>query len=131
MNNDCIFCKIIKNEIPSNKVYEDANFLAFMDIQPVSDGHLLVIPKTHVEWMQDADDETVAGAFKISKKLMTSIKNSIGCDYVQVSVVGKDIPHFHIHLIPRYFDDGFKGYETKTYKEGESKVIAEKIISVL
>lgn len=131
MNNDCIFCKIIKYEIPSTKVYEDDKFLAFMDIQPVSDGHLLIIPKEHIEWMQDVDDETISEIFKLSKKLMISLKKGIECDYVQVSVVGKDVPHFHIHLMPRYLNDGLAGYQTKTYEDGEMQKIAEKIISKL
>ena len=128
MNNDCIFCKIIKNEIPSTKIYEDEKFLAFMDIQPVSDGHLLIIPKTHIEWMQEAGDETISEIFILSKKIMISLKNGIGCDYVQVSIVGKDVPHFHIHLIPRYLNDGLAGYQTKKYEDGEMQKIADKII---
>ncbi len=131
MNNDCIFCKIVNNEIPSTKVYEDENFLAFMDIQPVSNGHLLIIPKEHIEWMQEAGDETISEIFKLSKKLMISLKKGIGCDYVQVSVVGKDVPHFHIHLIPRYLNDGLAGYQTKKYEDGEMQKIADKIISKL
>jgi histidine triad (HIT) family protein len=102
---NCIFCKIVKKEIPCAKVYEDENFLAFLDIQPVSNGHILIISKKHIVWMQDADDETISGIFKLSKKLMIATKNGINCDYVQVSIVGKDVPHFHIHLIPRYFKD--------------------------
>lgn len=128
---DCIFCKIIKKEIPCEKVYEDENFLSFLDIQPVSDGHLLVVPKKHVVWMQEADDETISEIFKLSKKLMLAIKKGIGCDYVQLSIVGKDVPHFHIHLIPRYFNDKLSMFQTKKYKEGESTEAAQKIIAVL
>jgi histidine triad (HIT) family protein len=131
MNNDCIFCKIVKKEIPCAKIYEDENFLAFLDIQPVSDGHLLIIPKKHVVYMQEADDETISGIFKLSKKLMLAVKNGIKCDYVQVSVVGKDIPHFHIHLIPRYFNDGFPQFAREKYQDGESSEVAQKIISAL
>lgn len=131
MNNECIFCKIVKNEIPSTKVYEDDKFLAFMDIQPVSDGHLLIIPKEHIEWMQDADNETISEIFKLSKRLMISLKKGTVCDYVQVSVVGKDVPHFHVHLIPRYLNDGLEGFKTKKYEDGEMQIVAEKIISKL
>lgn len=131
MNNECIFCKIIKNEIPSTKIYEDDKFLSFMDIQPVSDGHLLIIPKEHIEWMQDADNETISEIFKLSKRLMISLKKGIECDYVQVSVVGKDVPHFHVHLIPRYLNDGLEGFKTKKYENNEMQILAEKIISKL
>jgi len=128
---DCIFCKISKSEIPSAKVYEDANFFAFLDINPVSDGHILIIPKKHVVWMQEADDETISGIFKLAKKLMLALKSGLNCDYVQVSIVGKDVPHLHVHLIPRHFNDGFPQFETKKYKDGESEVVVKKIISAL
>jgi histidine triad (HIT) family protein len=128
---NCIFCKIVKKEVPADLVYEDENFFAFLDIQPVSDGHMLVVPKKHVEWMQDADNETIAGIFKLSKKLILAIKNGLKCDYVQVSVGGTDVPHFHIHLIPRYFDDGLPKFSTKKYKDGESNRIVKKIIEAL
>ena len=127
----CIFCKIVKKEIPCEKVYENEAFLAFLDIQPVNHGHLLIIPKDHIEWMQKADDETVAGIFKLAKKLMLAMKNSFECDYVQVSVVGTDVPHFHVHLIPRYLDDGHGSFQTKKYKEGEMAEVAQKIKSSL
>lgn len=128
---NCIFCKIVKKEIPCVKVYEDKNFLAFLDIEPVSDGHLLIIPKKHIVWMQEADDETIAGIFQLSKKLMNSIKNGIGCDYVQVSVGGTDIPHFHIHLIPRYLDDGLPKFATKKFNQEEAGEIIRKITKAL
>lgn len=126
---NCIFCKIVKNEIPSSKVYEDAKFLAFLDIMPVSDGHILIIPKEHVVWMQEASDEMVADIFKLTKKLMTAVKTGIECDYVTVSVVGKDVPHFHVHLIPRYIDDTLSSWPTKKYEINEAEEIVKKITS--
>ena len=128
MNNNCIFCKIVEKKIPCAKVYEDKKFLSFLDIQPVSDGHLLIIPKKHIVWMQEAEDEVIAKIFQLSKKLMLAIKNGIKCDYVQVSIVGKDIPHFHIHLIPRYLKDNLPQFQTKKYQDGESSEVAKKII---
>ena len=128
---NCIFCKIIKKEIPCNKIYEDNAFLAFLDIQPVSDGHMLIIPKKHIVWMQEAEDETIAEIFKLTKKLMLAVKNGMECDYVQVSIVGKDVPHFHIHLIPRYFNDGFPQFATKKYQDDKSSEVAQKIIQAL
>jgi len=94
---DCIFCKIVKKEIPCAKIYEDADFLSFIDIQPLSLGHTLIIPKKHIAWMQEADNEIITDIFKLTKKLMLAIKNALGCDYVQLSVIGKDIQHFHGH----------------------------------
>ena len=124
---NCIFCKIVKNEIPSEKIYEDEKFLVFLDIQPVLYGHLLIIPKKHVIWMQDASDETIAGIFTLAKKLMPILIKNLNYDFVNINVNGKDIPHFHVHLIPRLFNDGLGSWETKTYKEGEMKEISKKI----
>ncbi len=128
---DCIFCKISKGEIPCNKIYENEDFLVFLDIKPVSDGHLLIIPKKHIIWMQDTDDETISKIFKLTKKMMLALKNGLNCDYVQESVVGNEIPHFHIHLIPRYNGDNFRNFPTKEYKEGEVQKIIEKITQAL
>jgi len=124
---DCIFCKIIKGEISCDKVYEDENFLAFLDIKPVSHGHILIIPKKHATWMYDADDETISGIFILAKKLMLALKKGLKCDFVQIGIVGNEIPHFHVHLIPRYYGDNFKNFPTKEYKEGETKELIQKI----
>ena len=126
--NDCIFCKIAKGEIPAEKIYEDESFLAFLDIKPVSDGHLLIIPKKHEIWMQNVDDETISEIFKLTKKLMLVLKNNLPCDYVQVSVVGNEVPHFHIHLIPRHYGDHFRNFPAKEFDIEKNKEIKEKII---
>ena len=128
---NCVFCKIVKGEIPCDKVYEDKDFLVFLTIEPVSSGHLLVIPKKHVVWMQEANDEIISEIFKLSKKLMLALKNSFKCDYVEAAVVGAEVPHFHIHLIPRYFNDGLPLFPTKKYKEGEASEIVKKITQAL
>lgn len=126
--NDCIFCKIIKGDIPCNKVYEDEDFLVFLDIKPVSEGHILIIPKKHIVWMQEADDETISNIFKLTKKMMHALKKGIPCDYVQESVVGNEVPHFHIHLIPRHYGDDFKNFPTKEYKKGQEEEFVKKIM---
>lgn len=117
--------------MPKKFIYDDVKFLAFLDIQPVSSGHTLIIPKEHIVWMHEADDEIISEIFKLSKKLMIAIRNATGCDYVQLSISGTDVPHLHVHLIPRYFNDGFSRFPTKKYKEGEEKEIIEKIIQAL
>ena len=131
MNNDCIFCKIGRAEIPHDRFYEDENFLAFLDINPVNEGHTLIIPKKHVVWMQEADDETISEIFQLTKKIMLGMVKALGCNYVQVSVVGKDVAHFHIHLIPRFLNDYFPLHPTKKYKDNEAKEVAQKLISAL
>lgn len=115
MNENCLFCKIITGVIPNSKIYETDDFLAFLDIHPVSKGHTLLIPKTHYTWMHEVPDEIIERAFSLTKKLMNTIQENLPCDYVQVSVVGKDIPHFHIHLIPRFLNDTIPQSPTVSY----------------
>ncbi len=112
---DCLFCKIVKGEVSSVKIYEDDDFLGFMNIYPVAKGHALLIPKNHVEWMQDCNDELISKSFVLTKKLMINMKDSLPCDYVQVNIVGDQIPHFHIHLIPRHFNDNLAKWPTVSY----------------
>jgi histidine triad (HIT) family protein len=127
---DCIFCKIIKGEIPAEKIYEDKKVLAFLDINPVTPGHVLLIPKEHYTMMTDVPDELLGYCYLKAKELMPKIKLGMKADYVSVSVVGLDVPHFHIHLIPRNFDDGLANFwPTKKYADGEMEKIAKKIIS--
>lgn len=111
-----VFEKIIDGEIPAVKVYEDDRFLAFLDIAPVYFGHTLLIPKEKYTWMQEAPDELISSIFIKTKELMKAIKSGIPCDYVQVGIVGNEVPHFHIHLIPRHHgvkDSGRKSYDSK------------------
>lgn len=126
-----IFQKIIDREIPATIVYEDHISIAFLDIAPVSDGHTLLVSKEVYEWMDEVPDELLGQMFIRTKKLMKAMKQGLECDFVQLSVVGKDVPHFHIHLIPRYLNDGLKGWETKTYTDNEKEEILKKITSAL
>lgn len=128
---DTIFSKIIRGEIPATKVYEDDESLAFLDIAPVSKGHTLLIPKEPYVWMQDVPDELLSSLFVKTKKLMSALKRGLKCDYVQISVVGKDVPHFHIHLIPRFFDDGLPNFPTLSYDDNEMSEIADQIKKAL
>lgn len=100
--NNCIFCKIINKEIPTNFTYEDNNFVAFLDINPIKEGHTLLIPKEHHRWMQDTPDEIIQNIFVVAKKLMQKLIEDRKCEFVKVEIIGKDVPHFHIHLIPQY-----------------------------
>ena len=110
-NVECIFCKIIKNEIPSSRVFEDEKLIAFLDINPVSHGHTLLISKKPYIWMQDVPDELLGKLFIRTKKLMIAMKSGLGCDYVQVSVVGKDgkIEVININCATERLD-GFSGH---------------------
>ncbi len=128
--NDTIFGKIIRKEIPATIVYEDEQFLAFLDINPAAKGDTLLIPKTQYRWMQDVPDQEIAAIFIKAKALMASLKNALDTDYVQLQIVGEEVPHFHIHLIPRMLGDNIHGPHV-TYAEGEATNIAERIITNL
>lgn len=132
MAQDCIFCKIVASEIPAVKVYEDEQALAFLDIKPVNKGHVLVIPKVHYATMIDAPAETVSQLFVKSQALMKAIKIAVSADFVVVSVVGVEVPHFHIHLIPRFHSDGLPlMWPTKEYGDGEMEQYVQKIKNAL
>jgi len=95
-----IFTKIINGEIPSYKVAENDNYYAFLDINPLSKGHTLVVPKKEVDYVFDLDDATFMGLFEFSKKVSKAIETSIDCIRIGLVVYGLDVPHAHIHLIP-------------------------------
>ena len=131
-NENCIFCKIINKEIPSSIIYEDDKFFCFLDINPVTKGHALLVPKEHHIWMHEVPDELLAESFIITKKLMNSMIKGLGCDYVQILVVGKDVPHFHIHIIPRHLDDKLPQLQNTSYgNDNEKNEIALKIKNAL
>ncbi len=95
-----IFTKIIKGEIPSYKVAENDKFYAFLDINPLQKGHTLVVPKQETDYIFDLDDSLLAEMMVFSKKVAQAIKNVIPCDRVGVAVIGLEVPHAHIHLVP-------------------------------
>jgi len=95
-----IFSKIVNGEIPAYKVAEDENYLAFLDIFPVAKGHTLVIPKKEVDYLFDLEDDLYAGLQVFAKKVATGLKKAIPCKKVGVLVLGLEVPHAHIHLIP-------------------------------
>ena len=125
---NCIFCKIIQKEIPATILYEDAQVISFLDIHPVTKGHALVVPKAHHEWMQEAPDELVAYSFTKAKHLMAAQKEALGADYVMVSVVGKDVPHFHIHLIPKKLSEPAHTDSHYVYSENEMDATKQQIV---
>lgn len=95
-----IFSRIIAGEIPAYKVAENDRYYAFLDINPITEGHTLVVPKVEVDYIFDLDDETLAGMMLFAKQVATKIKRKIDCKRVAVAVLGLEIPHAHIHLIP-------------------------------
>lgn len=125
-----IFSKIVRGEIPSYKVYEDENFYAFLDINPIQAGHTLVIPKKEVDYIFDLDQETYTGLMAVAKKVAKALKQAVECKRVGVAVLGMEVPHAHIHLIPlqKEADMNFRA-EKKQISADEMQEIAKKIAS--
>lgn len=95
-----IFTRIINGEIPCYKVAEDENYFAFLDINPLAKGHTLVVPKQEIDYIFDLDDQTLAGMMIFAKKVAKKIGSKIDCKRVAVVVLGLEVPHAHIHLVP-------------------------------
>lgn len=123
-----IFSKIAAGEIPSYKIAEDENFYAFLDINPVAEGHTLVIPKHEIDYIFDLDDSEYSDLQLFAKRVAKAIKKAIPCQRVGVAVMGLEVPHAHIHLIPinRETDMNFFGQKLSPAPE-RMKEIAEKI----
>jgi len=95
-----IFTKIINGEIPCYKIAEDENYFAFLDINPLAEGHTLVIPKKEVDYIFDLDEETYSGLMKFSRTVSAAIEKVISCQRIGIMVFGLEVPHAHVHLIP-------------------------------
>ncbi len=123
-----IFSKIVAGEIPSYKIAEDDRFFAFLDINPLSKGHTLVIPKQEVDYIFDLDDPTLAEMTLFAKRVARAIEKAVPCKRVGVAVIGLEVPHAHIHLIPitKESDMNFSNAKLKLEKE-EFEGIAEDI----
>lgn len=106
---NCIFCKIIAGEIPSNTIYEDDEFKVILDLAPAAKGHALILPKSHYADVYEIDEEVAGKAMKLAKKLVMHMTEVLGCDGFNIlqnnhEVAGQTVFHFHMHLIPRYKD---------------------------
>jgi len=99
---DCIFCKIIKGELPSYKIWEDENYLAFLSNMPINPGHTLVIPKSHTDYFFDLDNKTLGEVLVVSKPISEALKKTFNpkSDRIGVMIAGMGVPHAHLHLIP-------------------------------
>ena len=132
-NKDCIFCKIIKGEIPCDKVYEDKDFFAMLDIHPLNKGHTMLLPKKHVRWVNDY--EPFCSYLETARKISKAIQKAFKPTLVGYVTYGLGVPHAHIHLIPKYEDDahpnGFNADHTLDLSKEEMKNIANQIRKAL
>jgi histidine triad (HIT) family protein len=139
MMEDCLFCKIIAGKIPSEKVYEDDAVFAFLDVFPTSEGHTLVAPKKHFNRFTDMDAESVASLFEAARKITAAIEKAFSAEGSNIGindgeVAGQEIPHVHVHVIPRRKGDGGRGIKSIVWTEPDTtnlKEIAKKIREAL
>ncbi|MBI4812011.1 HIT family protein [Candidatus Falkowbacteria bacterium] len=129
---DCIFCKIVKGELPSYKVYEDRHTLAFLDISPVNYGHTLVIPKKHYVNMEEIPEKELCEVIKTVKKIGKAVKEGLGAKGYNIGVnndpvAGQIIPHLHFHIMSRAEGDGLKLWPQGKYGDGEAEEAIRKI----
>ena len=126
-----IFTKIINGEIPCYKIAENDDFFAFLDINPNAKGHTLVVPKREVNKLFDLDDKTYFGLMNFSKKVALAIEKSVSCNRVGMTVIGLEVPHVHVHLIPLNSMNDIDFKHKVSLNEEEFKAIANKISSFL
>lgn len=129
---NCLFCKIVAGELPSAKIYEDDEVLAFLDINPVNPGHTLVIPKEHYENFSATPNELLAKIMPVIDKIWGAIKEGLGADGFNLGLnngkaAGQVVSHTHFHVMPRFENDGHHLWAGKPYPEGEMEKTAEKI----
>jgi histidine triad (HIT) family protein len=129
---DCIFCKIAQGELPSEKIYEDDKVLAFLDINPVNNGHTLLITKDHYENFLSLPDDLMSYVFKKAKLIAQAVSKGTDSDGFNLginngSAAGQMIFHCHLHIIPRKENDGIKMWPGKEYQDGEIKKVSEEI----
>jgi len=133
---DCIFCKIVRGELPSYKVYEDEKTLAFLDIRPINAGHTLVVPKAHSKNIFDISSEDWQRVAEVVRNLANTIEKAILADGINIAMnnrehAGQVVDHAHVHIIPRFKGDGFKLWAQRPYKDGEAESTLAKIRAAL
>lgn len=130
---DCIFCKIVRKELPADIVFENDHIIAFLDIAPINKGHTLVIPKSHHESPSPASDEELMNLMKVASHIGRALVK--GCDYdgynlhlARGACAGQAVPHVHLHVIPRIGTDGFHwNWRSVDYEDNEKTELIEKI----
>lgn len=133
---DCIFCSIVRGEAPASFTHEDDTVVAFMDIQPISHGHMLVVPREHAELMQDLNETVAMRAFRVARRMAALARQTLGAGGVNLFVADgevafQDVPHFHVHVIPRYPRDGFSLSFPPSYEHPPSRAELEAVAAAI
>lgn len=126
-----IFTKIVNGEIPAYKIAEDDNYLAFLDVNPNAKGHTLCIPKQEIDKIFEMDDELYLGLMKFSKKIAVALEKAVPCKRVGMAVVGLEVPHAHVHLIPLNHMDEMRFHNKVSLSKEEFEALAKSIAANL
>ncbi len=129
---ECIFCSIVQGAIPSETLYEDEDTMAFLDIRPTNKGHTLIIPKVHVENLYTMDEHVLLSVMKTAQKVARTVKEWLHADGINLTMnngaaAGQVVFHAHIHIIPRFNNDGHISFSQGSYKEGEAALLAQQL----
>jgi histidine triad (HIT) family protein len=136
MSDDCAFCEIIRGESPASFTHQDDTVVAFMDIQPITRGHMLVVPRNHTVLMRDLEETVAMRTFRVARQLAGLTQTILGATGVNLLVAdGEDafqtVPHFHVHVVPRYPDDGFSLTLPPTYETPPSRAALDTIAEAI
>lgn len=133
---ECVFCDILRGESPASLTYEDDTVVGFMDVQPITHGHMLVVPRQHAVLMSDLDERVAARTFRVARKLAGVVRTTLGAAGVNLFVADgevafQDVPHFHVHVIPRYPKDGFGLTFPRTYDQPPARAQLDTIATAI
>jgi histidine triad (HIT) family protein len=136
VTDQCVFCEILRGDSPATFVHQDDTVVAFMDIQPITHGHMLVVPREHAVLMSDLNETVSMRTFKVARNLAGLVRETLGAGGVNLFVADgeiafQDVPHFHVHVIPRYASDGFGLTFPRNYSEPRSRAELETIASAI
>ncbi len=132
MAGECAFCEIIRGTAPASFTYQDDSVVAFMDVQPITQGHMLVVPREHGVLMNEINETAAMRTFRVARKLGAVVRQSLGATGVNLLVMDgetayQDVPHFHVHVVPRYPKDGFGFTFPNTYEHPPARATLDAI----
>ena len=136
LSDQCIFCEILGGNSPASFTYEDDTVVAFMDVQPITHGHMLVVPREHAVLMAEVNETVAMRTFRVARKLSSVVRSTLGATGVNLFVADgetafQDVPHFHVHVIPRYPNDGFGLTFPERYAQPPSRAALETIAAAV
>jgi len=136
MGDQCVFCEIVHGTAPASFVYQDDTVVVFMDIQPITQGHMLVVPREHAVLMTDINETAAMRTFRVARRIAVVARHTLGASGINIIVMDgedayQDVPHFHVHVIPRYPRDGFGLTFPDTYEKAPARAQLDAIAAAL